>query len=418
MRDRSRTPSEGLTPWPFCALATLLLVPALALGPVWAQSPQSRLVAIGDIHGAADQFSALLQRSGLADAENRWVEDHATFVQTGDFMDRGPKVRVVMDLLIQLERDATARGGRVQVLLGNHEIMNLTADVRDATPEIFASFASNESVQRQEAAYREYEDYTEARMASLGHPLPDRQSRADWFQTHPVGFVEYMEAIGPDGGYGQWLRTKPIALVIDDTIFLHGGLSLENDAMSVEELNARAREELERFDTYRRHLVKRDVILPYSTFQETLTAVALELNAWIIQLFPGPPAPDQPGPALSPENREHLEILIELQSVGSWSVIDPNGPVWFRGFARWSPEEGDTALTTVLDRFGVSRAVVGHTVTPTRRITPRFGDRVFLIDTGMLAGAYQGQASALEFDHGQVTAIYVEERLPLAAGAR
>ena len=53
-----------------------------------------------------------------------------------------------------------------------------------------------------------------------------------------------------------------------------------------------------------------------------------------------------------------------------------------------------------------------------RRIIQRFDDRVFLIDTGMLAGVYQGQASALEFTGDGITAIHLEERLPLGTSLR
>ena len=99
-------------------------------------------------------------------------------------------------------------------------------------------------------------------------------------------------------------------------------------------------------------------------------------------------------------------------------MIAPDGPLWFRGFARWSPEEGNAAVAPLLKRLGVRRAVVGHTVTPTREITPRFDGRVFLIDTGMLAEVYQGQASALELVEDRATVIYLDERVPLLQEAR
>ena len=395
-----------------------VLVAAFASFAVGVQSGQTRLLAIGDIHGAGASFRALLQRIGLVDEAHHWAGGRAVFVQTGDFMDRGPEVRSVMDLLMRLEDEAVADGGRVEVLLGNHEVMNLMANVRDVTPEIFASFATAGSVQSQEAAYLTYVAYVEARTASLGRPLPDHHARDAWLDAHPVGFVEYMEAVGPDGPYGRWLRPKSVAAAIDDTIFLHGGLSLENDATSTSELVARARDEIERFDNDRRHLIDRGVILPFSTFQEILTANALELNAWIIRLFPGPPVPGGRPATLTPDDRMHLDVLVELQSLGTWSVIDPNGPVWFRGFARWSEAEGSVAAMTVLDRFKLARAVVGHTVTPTRRISPRFDNRVFLIDTGMLASVYHGRASALEFSDDEITATYVGEPDPLVLGRR
>ena len=56
---------------------------------------------------------------------------------------------------------------------------------------------------------------------------------------------------------------------------------------------------------------------------------------------------------------------------------------------------------------------MGHTVTPSRRIVPRFDDRVFLIDTGMLSETYQGRASAIELTDTSATAIYLDDRVPL-----
>ena len=393
-------------------VALLLLA---SIGSPATQSAASRLVAIGDIHGAGERFRTLLRHAGLLDDQQHWSGGSDTLVQTGDFLDRGRDVRAVMDLLINLEREAAAAGGRVEVLLGNHETMNLMANVRDATPDIFASFASADSLQRQQAAYEVYVEFVETRSAALGLPLPDRQTREDWLDAHPVGFVEYMEALGPNEHYGRWLRSKPVAAVVNDTLFLHGGLSLENTADSVSEMVARAQDELDRFDTYRNHLIERGIVLETSTFPEILAAAALELNAWFVRLFPGPPAPDATPPSLTAEDREHLNVLFELQALNEWSVIDPSGPVWSRDFARWSDEEGTAATTMLLDRFSVSRAVVGHSVTPTRRITGRFGNRVFLIDTGMLVEAYQGRAAALELTDEGTTAIYSDGRISLAS---
>ena len=392
-------------------LALLLLA---ALGSPVTQSAASRLVAIGDIHGALERFQTLLQHAGLLDDQQHRSGGSDTLVQTGDFLDCGRDVRAVMDLLIDLEREAAAAGGRVEILLGNHETMNLMANVRDATPNVFASFASADSIQRQQAAYEDYSEFVETRRAALGRPLPDRQTREDWLDAHPVGFVEYMEALGPNGHYGRWLRSKPVAVVVNDTLFLHGGLSLENTAASVSEMVARAQDELDRFDTYRSHLLEQGIVLETSTFPEILAAAALELNAWFVRRFPGPPAPDAPPPSVTAEDREHLDVLFGLQGLNDWSVIDPNGPVWSRDFARWSDEEGTAATTILLDRFGVSRAVVGHSVTATRRITGRFGSRVFLIDTGMLVEAYQGRAAALELTDEGTTAIYSDGRISLA----
>src|SRR3989338_11421245 len=116
--------------------AALLSVPA---EPLTAQGA-ARIVGIGDIHGAIDEFKRILKVAGLADGTGRWTGGKATLIQTGDYMDRGAGTREVLDLLMALEKQAKATGGRAVSLLGNHEVMNLIGDTRDVTGEIFETF--------------------------------------------------------------------------------------------------------------------------------------------------------------------------------------------------------------------------------------------------------------------------------------
>ena len=48
--------------------STALAAFALLLAPAAAGQPPARVVAVGDVHGAYDEFTALLQRVGLIDA--------------------------------------------------------------------------------------------------------------------------------------------------------------------------------------------------------------------------------------------------------------------------------------------------------------------------------------------------------------
>ena len=81
---------------------SLVLTVALACLSIGASPPsaasEDRIVAIGDIHGANDALVDILQEAELIDEELGWIGGTATLVQTGDYMDRGPKVRNVMDL--------------------------------------------------------------------------------------------------------------------------------------------------------------------------------------------------------------------------------------------------------------------------------------------------------------------------------
>ena len=82
-------------------------------GDVCALTTTDRVVAIGDVHGGFDQFTAILKEAGIVDKNRKWAGDKTTFVQTGDIVDRGPDSRKALDLMRQLEKDAPKTGGRV-----------------------------------------------------------------------------------------------------------------------------------------------------------------------------------------------------------------------------------------------------------------------------------------------------------------
>ena len=396
------------------SVALMLCLTVVLLHEPLTAEDRPRIVAIGDIHGAYDEFTRLLQQVGLVDDRHRWSGGSAILVQTGDIADRGAQVREVWDLLMTLERQADAAGGQVVALLGNHETMNLMRQVRDVGPGAYASFADGESEDRRQEAYQAYAKLNHDRIAALGHAPPNLQTEEEWMAAHPLGFVEYLEAIGPEGRYGRWLRSKPVVARVGDAIFMHGGIDPDLAPPPLEDINEQAKSEIQTFDDFHRHLVDRKMILPFFTFEESLAAAQLELAAWVERLQPGPPAPGRRPPVLESRDRDHLDLLLNILNVGTWSIVTPNGPVWFRGFASWQPEEGLSKVMGLLDQYSVSHFVVGHTILSGMRITARFGARVFLIDTGMLSSHYQGgRASALEFGDDRITAVYLDERIPL-----
>jgi serine/threonine protein phosphatase 1 len=75
---------------------------------------EGRLIAIGDIHGCSWALDALL------DALELKADD--TLVLLGDYVDRGPDSRGVIERLIRLSQEC-----RLITLLGNHELMMLAA---------------------------------------------------------------------------------------------------------------------------------------------------------------------------------------------------------------------------------------------------------------------------------------------------
>jgi len=73
-----------------------------------------RTIAIGDIHGCSAALRTLI--------EAITPEADDTLVPLGDYVDRGPDSRGVIDLLLELEQRC-----RVVPILGNHELMLLDA---------------------------------------------------------------------------------------------------------------------------------------------------------------------------------------------------------------------------------------------------------------------------------------------------
>jgi hypothetical protein len=332
-------------------------------------------------------------------------------VQTGDFTDRGPQVRAAMDFLMGLEPQAKAAGGRVAVLLGNHEVMNLIGDVRDVTPAIYLTFADAQSEKRREAAYDAYVKWCTERAAQFQRPPSIYQpvGKPEWMAAHPPGYLEYRSAFAPQGHYGRWLRTKAPLLQLNDIVFLHGGVSPERAPRRLEDVNRQVLAEIKRWDAYQSRMLDRKMVLPHFTLTEVLSAAQIEIELAALARRPA-----------DPEDRTALPVnddplgLKGLMGIESWALINPDGPLWFRGYATWTSDSGAAQVKILKDRYKVAHFVVGHTIMEARRITPRFDGSVFLIDTGMLSSHFTGgRASALEIQAGQFTAIYEDGRVPL-----
>lgn len=384
----------------------LLLVPAVGSNAAEAgQQAATRLVAIGDIHGEYEGLVAILRETGLVDAGNRWIGGDATLVQTGDFVDRGADVRAVMDLLMRLQAEAPRQGGRVIVLLGNHEAMNLVHDFQDVTPEIFASFAGERSQRLLDEAWGEWVQWITRLARSRGGAAPDlnKEKKARWMQEHPPGFVEYLRAMSADGHYGEWLLELPVMVQVGDTIFMHAGIGPDYAQLSVEEINQLHREQFGTFVENRNVMVKRGIVPSHFNLYEINQALVYQMDNPPLEKYQD--ARDAKWIVKAGEDLNRLqEILLE------------NSPLWYRGYTLLPDEELLAHLNVLEQSYGAHRFVVAHSPMETGSIEERLAGRVFLIDTGMLNSYYHGRASALEVADGRISAVYVDERQVLVDG--
>jgi hypothetical protein len=375
------------------------------------QQAASRVIAIGDIHGSYEGLTTILKRTGLVDEQLRWNGGRTTVVQTGDYTDRGADTKQVMDLLMRLEREAKAAGAQFIVLAGNHEVMNLIGDFRDVTPEICAAFTTKDSAGRQEEGWRQYERVAKARATAVT-PAPPVYSKAReaWIAAHPPGCMEYRDAMAPSGTYGKWLREKDIATVVDGTLFMHAGLNPSRPApASIAEVNDKVRAEVRRLDAFRKRAADKRIATAAFDLQEYLDVAVVELQAATAAIA----AAKAEQKELPPLDLTFLREAQEILNIAKWIVVEPEGPLWFRGWASW-PEESTTAQAMAfLDQMKLTRIVVGHTPTTDRRIGLRYGGRVVMIDTGMLAPYFMGNASALEIVGPRLKAIYADGEVDL-----
>jgi hypothetical protein len=372
--------------------------PAESLGSV---------IAIGDVHGDFDDFVAILQHTSLIDKQNHWAGGKTTLVQVGDLLDRGPKPRDVMDLLMALEKEASKDGGRVVSLLGNHEVMNIMGDLRYVTPENYASFADANSEERRKSAYKDYAKWRESHTALLAELLqPLELTEAEWMARHPAGFIEQREAFSAKGSYGKWLREHVALAEINGVIFLHGGISPSLASMKLNAINSRIRDEISAFDSCKQYMLDERLILPFFNLQEITAIAQAEISA--------------EKKSRVPSNPDLQARLFQFLQFPDWLSVRADGPVWFRGYDQWSEEEGSSQVDKILQSFKANHLVTGHTVQKGGRMRVRFGGSVFLIDTGMLSSYYPGgRASALEIQNNvKFTAEYMDQQVVLLEPAK
>lgn len=152
------------------------------------------IFVVGDVHGELDTLRAVLRNAGVIDARGGWSGGRTHLVVVGDMMDRGDDATAVLWFLYGLEPQAEASGGRLDIVLGNHEIMVLLNDLRYVQPKEMAI----------------------ARAHGVGY---DRM----FDPRHSI--------------LGTWLVSKPAMIRVNDVLFAHGGVSSDFLGYSLESLD-------------------------------------------------------------------------------------------------------------------------------------------------------------------------------------
>lgn len=332
-------------------LTLCLALLALTLGAQAASSFAGieRIVAVGDVHGDFEQFRRVLRDADVIDKRNRWIGGKTHLVQLGDLPDRGPDTRKAMDLLMKLQKQARRKGGHVHALIGNHEALNMLGDLRYVHPGEYEAFVDRGSARLQTAYYEASVEHLRKTLPAEDLPVFDEAFEQAFRERHPLGFVEHRRAWAPTGKYGRWVLENNTVIKINDTLFVHGGLSGKFAALSLDEINERVRAEL----------AQPDVVSPEAIVDDSL------------------------------------------------------GPLWYRGLAINDDrlEEERQRVTDMLSSRGAARIVVAHTPV-TGAILPRFDARVIGVDVG-LSAHYGARVACLVIEDDDTYVLHRGVRLDL-----
>lgn len=370
-------------------LAVAVMNPAAA--DEWHYSGVDRIVAMSDVHGAYDAMVRTLANAGLVGEDLGWTGASSHLVIVGDLLDRGPESRAAMDILMRLEGEAAAAGGKVHVLVGNHEAMNLIGDLRYVSDEEYRAFAADETAEERARwfeAYAEREDV-------------DADQRADLkltFDEHfPAGFFAHRRAFDHDGKYGEWLLNKPAIVVINGTAFVHGGVSPLVGEIGLEGVNGMLIGELNQYVRAISALIEAGELLPTDSYRD---------HEYILDGFM----------AGLETSRETVAAVEAIRKLGASDLHASDGPLWYRGNVACSRLVEEDRLLASLQRIGADRVVIGHTPTPTRRILQRMDGRIIEVDTGMLNSHYRGKGNALVIEGDRVATVNENSQELVAPG--
>ncbi len=312
-----------------------------------------RIVVVADIHGSYDNLIRILKGTEIIDENRYWNGGKTHLVQTGDIMDRGPDARKVFDLFMKLEKQAEFAGGKVHILLGNHDVMNLTGialqTTRYVTPEQFSSFLPENFRNQNEKSLKK-------RLLKTGKSVEILKNEIKKFWNEKMQVDEEARALYSSyfiQKYGNWLLTKNLVIRINDIVFTHGGINEEFSKWKMKNINSRVLKEIQ---------------------------------------------------AIQHGKRMSIKI-----------VYKADAPQWFRGLILNEEEVFSDDVDRILNNLKAKYMVVGHTVRQkdilNSKKLDRFQGRVWGMDTG-ISEYYGGNISALIIEKGIFRVWWSENEEP------
>jgi hypothetical protein len=339
------------------AIFLVTVAPAMARTSPWEWKDVQRIVAMGDVHGRYSELVLVLKAAELVDEDLAWTGGKAHLVLCGDLIDRGHHDRFVLNLVRRLQGEAESAGGRVHVVLGNHEVMNLMRNFRYVSVSSFAAFGPDELEDDRQREAKEY------RKMHARKKIDEAILEASFAEDYPPGYFGRERAFSLKGDYGKWLVQQPAVIKINGILFTHGGLTPQAASLGLKGINETVRDTLTDFMSAVDVLEERVVDPADYRSLRSLASQTLERTA-----------------RTYPQLVEAAERLLDrLQSLG----FAPNGPLWYRGNSLANERFERNRFNAVLESLDATAMMVGHSVTQEGQVTSRFNGRLYRGDVGL-----------------------------------
>jgi len=277
------------------------------------KSSYKRIVALGDIHGDYDKLVKVLRHAKLINRSNKWIAHDTVLIQLGDLFDFTNDVRKILDLLFKLKDQAKSKKSAVYFLYGNHEIFNLRYSYGLVTYADIQSF----------------------------NGLENRE-----------------ELLSINGKYGKFIRKEMnIAMVLNDSLFVHTVLYPEIAEIGINNINKRAH----------------DILINAPNYEELY----------------------------------NIGLRNETHPLYTDPILSDYGPLFNKIFDQEDESTFCPKIEKTLQMTNTKRMVVGHNVQEYGEIRTKCDNKLISIDVGMSSyhGNYFGYLEFLN-NKNEIWAVY------------
>jgi len=196
--------------------------------------------------GWTDRLVKLLQQVEVVDDDANWIGGDTHLVYLGNLMGYGDSNLESLHLLHKLSKQAEEAGGRVHMLMGSTDFVNLRYMLSTMPASSYEHLARVDSQARLDERLgrmlEELWEFNSDREVELRKQL--RRNYERFFNTaHKPGAMEFMDEYAPGTELGDWFRSMNTVISINNIMYVAGGIHPYYADVPFERLNAYHRAE-------------------------------------------------------------------------------------------------------------------------------------------------------------------------------